>query len=93
MTSEKQHSMKSHQYKRLMMDTLDMQMREKNEEARSNKLKEMQMEEANKQVVQGYFKPSDRKAYMQNQKVFDYYSRIEQERMVREKEEEAKIAQ
>jgi len=93
MSSEKQHSMKSHQYKRLMMDTLDMQMREKNEEVRSNKLKEMQMEEANKQIVQGYFKPSDRKAYMQNQKVFDYYSRIEQERTMREKEEEAKIAQ
>lgn len=68
-----------------------MQMREKDEEARSNRLKEMQMEEANKQVVQGYFKPSDRRAYMQNQKVYDYYSRIEQERMVRERETEAKL--
>ena len=85
--------MKSHQNKKLMMDTLDMQMREKNEEVRSNRLKEMQLEEANRQIVQGYFKPSDRKAYMQNQRVYDYYSRIEQERMIREKEDEAKIAE
>jgi len=53
----------------------------------------MQLEEANKQIVQGYFKPSDRKAYMQNQKVYDYYSRIEQERMMREKEVEAKMVE
>jgi len=67
------------------MDTLDLQLKEKTEEVKKNKLKNQQMEELHKQMQENYFKPSEKKLYHQNQRIYDYYQTLEQQRASREK--------
>jgi hypothetical protein len=40
------------------MDTLDLQLKEKTEEAKRNKIINHQIEERHKQIFDGYFQPS-----------------------------------
>lgn len=77
-----------------MMDTLDIQVREKTEEMRKNKSMNRQQEELHQKVQDSYFMRSkDRKSYNQNQNVYDYYNRIEQERQQKEKYMEQKMVE
>jgi hypothetical protein len=61
-----------------MMDTLDLQLKEKSEEAKKNRLRNQQIEEMHKQMQENYFKPAEKKQYFQNSKIYEYYSQLEQ---------------
>ena len=51
----------------------------------------MQMEEMHKQAQDGLFRPSQKRLYGQNQKIYDYYNELEHERQAREREVEQKM--
>lgn len=52
------------------------------------------MEELHQKVQNSYFmKPNERKSYNQNQRVYDYYNKIEQERQIKEKYIEQKLVE
>jgi len=44
-----------------------------------------------RQIQENYFKSGEKKVYSQNLKIYDYYSHIEHERQMREKEIEQKM--
>ena len=44
-----------------------------------------------KQIQDNLFKSGEKKVYSQSQKIYDYYSHIEHERQMREKEIEQKM--
>lgn len=73
-------------FKKEMMDTLDLQLRQKDEEHRKNRLKNQEVEEMNKKMQEDYFKPKERKIYTQNEKIYQYYNNIEQQRQLKEEE-------
>jgi hypothetical protein len=56
--SEREHKEKSQHFKKEMMDTLDIQLKEKTEEAKINRLRNQQIEEMHKQMQENYFKPA-----------------------------------
>ena len=60
------------------MDTLDLQLKEKSEEAKKNRQKNNQAEEMHKQMQENYFKPAQKKLYSQNARIYQYYSQLEQ---------------
>lgn len=78
MQSERERKEKSQHFKKEMMDTLDLQLKEKSEEAKKNRLRNQQIEEMHKQIQDNYFKPAERKQYLQNPKIYDYYNQLEQ---------------
>ncbi len=81
-------------FRKEMMDTLDIQVREKTEELKKNKSMSRQMEELHQKVQDSYFmRPNQRKMYNQNQKVYDYYNKIDQERQIKEKYMEQKLVE
>ena len=52
------------------------------------------MQELHQKVQNSYFmKPNQRKSYNQNQRVYDYYNKIEQERQIKEKYIEQKMVE
>lgn len=55
--SQKQHIQKASQFRKEMMDTLDIQLRQKSEEQKNNKQRTLQLEEAHKKMQANYFKP------------------------------------
>lgn len=59
-----------------MMDTLDLQLRQKHEEKEMSKLRNQELEEVHKRVQDSYFRPQNRKMYGQNQKIYDYYQQL-----------------
>jgi hypothetical protein len=46
----------------------------------------LQLEEMHKQIQDGYFRPSDKKQYTQNQRIYDYFQQLEHQRAYKEKE-------
>lgn len=91
MQSDREHKEKTQHFKKEMMDTLDLQLKEKSEEAKKNRLKNQQIEELHKQMQENYFKPAEKKLYSQNQRIYEYYNQLEHERMLKEKELEQKM--
>lgn len=89
--SEREHKEKSQHFRREMLDTLDLQLREKSEEAKKTRLRNLQIEELHKQMQENYFKPAEKRQYFQNQKIYEYYNNLEQERQQREKQLEQKM--
>jgi hypothetical protein len=73
------------------MDTLDLQLREKDEEARRNRLRNQQIDELHRQMQENYFKPAEKRQYFQNQKIYEYYSHLELDRQAKEKQLEQKM--
>lgn len=74
--SEQEHKDKSAHFRREMMDTLDVQLRQKEVETRRAKEMNRQMERQHLAQQGDYFKPEERKMYLQNQKVYDYYKGV-----------------
>ena len=68
------------------MDTLDIQLKQKDVEQRMNKVRNMELEENHKRVQGGLFMPANRRQYGQSQKVYDYYQNVDKERQVREQD-------
>lgn len=68
-----------------MMDTLDVQLREKEIQAKRAKIINQQIEKEHFAKQADYFKPAERKMYGQNQQVYNYYRNI-----LSQKEQKAK---
>lgn len=77
MQSDREHKEKTQIFKKEMMDTLDLQLKEKSEEAKKNRLKNQQIDELHKQMQENYFKPAEKKLYSQNQRIYEYYNQLE----------------
>jgi len=81
--SELEHKEKEEKFRRDMMDTLDIQLKQKDIEQKMNKMRNMELEENHKRVQGGLFMPANRKQYGQNQKVYEYYQNVDRERHMR----------
>ena len=68
-----------------MMDTLDLQLKEKQEEQKMSKIRNLQMEEEHRKIQDSYFKPELRKQFGQNQKIYEYYQELDHQKQLRDR--------
>jgi hypothetical protein len=97
--SEKEHEQKASRFRREMMDTLDIQLKQKDEEQKMSKIRNQELEEEHKRMQENFFRPQERKQYAQNQRIYDYYQQIDRQRALKAQDldhklvDEAKVRQ
>ena len=86
--SEAEHKQKDQHHKKEMLDTLDQQVKIKAEEKKFQQMYNLHLDNSNIQYQYERFdrRNSNAKRYGQNENVYNYFQRLDQEKAIKEKE-------